>query len=111
MKTSRATSAARIRQSRPIKLSERALNRALLARQLLLRRSSLTALAVVEHLVGLQAQTPNAPYIALWSRLTDFEPRVLTELIDDRQIVRIALMRSTIHSVTSRDCFEVASAL
>ena len=107
MKPSRAISAARIRQSSPIKLSERALNRALLARQLLLRRSSLTALAAVEHLGGLQAQTPNAPYIALWSRLTDFDPRVLTELIDNRQIVRIALMRSTIHSVTSRDCLEL----
>ena len=88
-------------------LSIRALNRALLARQLLLRRSDRTVLAAVTHLVGLQAQTPNAPYLALWSRLTDFDPNLLTELINDRRVVRIALMRGTIHSVTDNDCLEL----
>lgn len=88
-------------------LSRRALNRALLDRQLLLRRSDRNVLAAVTHLVGLQAQTPNAPYFALWSRLTDFDPKLLTELINDRRVVRIALMRGTIHSVTDSDCVEL----
>lgn len=92
------------RKARPHLLSKRALNRALLARQLLLRRSDTDVLNAVTHLVGLQAQTPNAPYIALWSRLTHFDPSQLTELIHLRRIVRIALMRGTIHSVTDSDC-------
>src|ERR1700751_4402028 len=88
-------------------LSRRALNRALLARQMLLRRADCTVTGAVTHLVGLQAQTPNAPYLALWSRLTDFDPNRLTELINDRRVVRIALMRGTIHSVTDSDCLEL----
>lgn len=90
-------------------LSKRRLNRALVARQMLLCRSDLTIPEAVTHLVGLQAQTPNAPYIALWSRLKDFNPELLTALIDERRIVRIALMRGTIHSVTDSDCLELRS--
>jgi DNA glycosylase AlkZ-like len=104
---SRAKSADGARKASPSMLSKRTLNRALLARQLLLRRSDCTVLAAVTHLVGLQAQTPNAPYLALWSRLTDFDPNILTELIHDRRVVRIALMRGTIHSVTDSDCLEL----
>ncbi len=96
-----------IQKSSSSKLSKRALNRALLARQLLLNRSSDTVLNALTHLVGLQAQTPNSPYIALWSRLHDFHPQWLTELIQGRRVVRIALMRSTIHSVTDEDCLEL----
>jgi hypothetical protein len=107
MMPSRATSVDGIRKSSPPTLSRRALNRALLARQLLLRRSDRSVLSTVTHLVGLQAQTPNAPYFALWSRLTDFDPKLLTELIHDRRVVRIALMRGTIHSVTDSDCLEL----
>lgn len=92
---------------RPGMLDRRALNRALLARQLLLERSDSTVHNALTHLVGLQAQTPNAPYIALWSRLRDFNPKNLTELIRDRRVVRIALMRATIHSVTDSDCLEL----
>lgn len=92
---------------RPGMLNRRALNRALLARQLLLERSDSTVHDALTHLVGLQAQTPNAPYIALWSRLKDFAPKHLAELICDRRVVRIALMRGTIHSVTDRDCLEL----
>ncbi len=88
-------------------LNGRALNRALLARQMLLRRSDRPVLAAITHLVGLQAQTPNAPYLGLWSRLKDFDPKQLTELINDRRVVRIALMRGTIHSVTNSDCLEL----
>lgn len=84
-------------------LSKRALNRALLARQQLLVRSTLNARALVEHLVGMQAQAPEPPYIGLWSRVADFDPEELSSLIERREAVRIALMRSTIHLVTASD--------
>ena len=85
-------------------LGARALNRATLERQLLLRRSDMTALAAVEHLVGLQAQVPSNPYGALWSRLEGFRPESLSQLFEDRSVVRLPLMRSTIHLVSAADC-------
>jgi hypothetical protein len=93
-------------------LTLRALNRALLARQMLLERSPLpegpgragAVIAMVEHLAGLQAQAPFPPYYGLWSRLAGFRPADLAELLVSRQVVRIALMRSTIHLVSARDC-------
>ena len=93
-------------------LNLRALNRALLARQMLLEPSPLpegpgragAVIAVVEHLAGLQAQAPFPPYYGLWSRLAGFQPGDLAELLVSRQVVRIALMRSTIHLVSARDC-------
>lgn len=85
-------------------MSRRELNRALLDRQLLLRRSDLPALRAVEHLVGMQAQSPKAPYFGLWARLSGFEPDELTRLVLRRGVVRIALMRSTVHLVTADDC-------
>jgi Winged helix DNA-binding domain len=103
-------------------LSRRALNRALLERQLLLRRRPLPASAsskeradavieVVEHLVGLQAQAPFPPYFGLWSRLDGFRPDDLARLLLSRQVVRIALMRGTIHLVSARDCLLLRSLL
>lgn len=103
----RVRSVTSTRRSSPDMLSKRARNRALLARQFLLDRSDDTVLDALTHLVGLQAQTPNAPYIALASRLKDFDPKLLTALIYDRRVVRIALMRGTIHSVTDSDCLEL----
>ncbi len=85
-------------------LSLRALNRAFLKRQMLLRRSPLSTYETIEHLVGLQAQAPNPPYIGLWTRLQRFTADELSRLISERRVVRIALMRSTIHLVTDRDC-------
>jgi hypothetical protein len=84
-------------------LSRRALNRALLERQLLLRRAQLPVLDAIEHLAGLQSQSPQAPYIGLWTRLADFRHEALSQLIESRQAVRIALMRSTLHLVSARD--------
>jgi hypothetical protein len=84
-------------------LTRRALNRALLARQLLLGRRALPAIAAVEHLVGLQAQAPLAPYVALWARLTDFDPAELSDAILERRAVRMSLMRATIHLVSADD--------
>lgn len=85
-------------------LSQRALNRALLDRQLLLERSTLPVDAAVEHLVGLQAQSPWSPYHSLWARLDGFDPDRLGAMLVDRTVVRIVLMRSTVHLVTADDC-------
>jgi hypothetical protein len=84
-------------------LSDRALNRATLARQLLLKRSALAPIEAVTHLVGLQAQNPRDPYLALWSRLERFDPTALGQLLEDRALVRIVVMRGTIHLVTAED--------
>ena len=84
-------------------MDARARNRALLARQLLLSRVSLSPVRAVERLVGMQAQTPRSPYTALWSRLRSFDPMSLSRAIEGRKLVRIALMRSTIHLVSAAD--------
>jgi hypothetical protein len=84
-------------------LSLRELNRALLGRQLLLERADLSAADALEWLVGIQAQEPQAPYVALCSRLEPFSPDELSNLIANRDAVRGTLMRSTLHLVTSRD--------
>lgn len=85
-------------------LSQRALNRALLDRQLLLERSTMPVEAAVAHLVGLQAQSPWSPYHSLWARLQGFDPHRLGAMLVDRTVVRIVLMRSTVHLVTADDC-------
>jgi hypothetical protein len=89
---------------RPDVLTRRALGRATLARQLLLERAPIGPLDAVAHLVGLQAQVPRDPYLALWSRLDAFDPVATGVLVESRELVRVAVMRATIHLVTAEDC-------
>ncbi|MFJ5075420.1 winged helix DNA-binding domain-containing protein [Streptomyces sp. NPDC088553] len=84
-------------------LSLRALNRALLDRQFLLARTDRTPLDVIGRLVALQAQEPNWPYVGLWSRIHGFTQADLTALVEDRRVVRSALLRSTQHLTAADD--------
>jgi len=84
-------------------LDARALNRATLARQLLLERAEVPVLDAVAHLCGLQAQEPQEPFVGLWSRLHAFDPVVLSDLLVGRRVVRTHLMRRTVHLLTAED--------
>ncbi|HTX25972.1 MAG TPA: winged helix DNA-binding domain-containing protein [Streptosporangiaceae bacterium] len=85
------------------RLSLRALNRATLDRQLLLRRHAMTAQQAVAHLAGLQAQAPLAPYVGLWTRLAGFAHEDLKTILTERSVLRAHLMRNTVHLVTAAD--------
>jgi Winged helix DNA-binding domain len=84
-------------------LSQRQLNRALLARQGLLERSPAAASDVIERLVAMQAQEPFDPYVALWSRVEGFDPAELGGLIERREAVRATSLRATVHLHTAAD--------
>ncbi|MFF9086802.1 winged helix DNA-binding domain-containing protein [Streptomyces sp. NPDC014991] len=90
-------------------LDARALNRATLARQLLLHRSGRSALDAVGHLLGLQAQNTRPPYYALAARLDGFAPERLSTLMSGREVARIVTLRSTIHTHTADDCLALRS--
>ena len=84
-------------------LTLRELNRATLARQLLLERKRLSPRAVIERLVGMQAQWPSAPYVGIWTRTAGFRREVLERLLVSRAVVKATVMRQTLHLVTARD--------
>jgi hypothetical protein len=92
-------------------LSRRALNRATLARQLLLERASIGAERALEQLAGLQAQLAMPPYIGLWTRLAGFQREELDRLIADRRVVRAPLMRHTLHLMTADDYVRLRTAI
>ena len=84
-------------------LTTRQLNRALLARQMLLERSAAPITRVLDRMGGLQAQYAPAIYIGLWSRMAGLERARVTEALERRTIVQGTMMRSTIHVVSARD--------
>ena len=84
-------------------LTQKELNRATLARQLLLQPKKLTAQAVIEHLGGMQAQWPPAPYVGIWSRTTSFRREKLEQAVLGGDVVKATMMRNTLHLVTRRD--------
>jgi hypothetical protein len=84
-------------------LTLRELNRATLARQLLLERRRLSPAAVIERLVGMQAQWPSAPYVGIWSRTTSFRREALERELVRGRVVKATVMRQTLHLVTRPD--------
>jgi hypothetical protein len=93
-------------------LTQRELNRAVLARQLLLERAKLSLPKALERIGGIQAQYAPSMYVGAWSRLAGFERASLTRALVRRSVVQATLMRATIHLVSARDYwpFEVAVA-
>jgi hypothetical protein len=89
-------------------LSPRALNRALLARQLLIDRAALSIPEAIEQVGCLQTQYAPSGYVGLWSRLRDFPREALTAALEDRSVIQATLMRVTIHMVSRRDFWRYA---
>src|SRR4051812_43729621 len=92
-------------------LTQRELNRALLARQLLLERSPAPISRALERIGGLQAQYAPSMYFGLWSRLRDLDPAAITRGLERRSLVQATLMRSTIHLVSREDYWPLALAV
>jgi hypothetical protein len=81
----------------------RSLNRTMLARQMLAERTALSAFEVIKHLVAVQGQEPNWPYVGLWTRLADFRQDELVSLLRDRTVVRSTMLRRTVHLADADD--------
>ncbi len=92
-------------------LTLRELNRATLARQMLLERENVSPLEAVQRLVALQAQVTSPPYVGLWTRLNDFRREDLTRLMLERRVVRATLMRATLQLMTADDYLLLRPAL
>src|SRR6188508_3401712 len=87
------------------------LNRATLARQMLLAREKVTVVRAVERLAGLQAQLARPPFIGLWSRIEGFEAADLARAVQERKVVRATAMRATLHLMTTDDYLAFRPAL
>jgi Winged helix DNA-binding domain len=94
-----------------VTMSGRAINRATLARQLLLERAELTPVEAVGRLAGMQAQEPKHPYVGLWTRLSEFSEEQLSAAVRDRALVRATLFRGTLHLLTPADYLRFRSTL
>jgi hypothetical protein len=95
----------------PPVLTLRELNRATLARQMLLERASLSVVTAIERLAALQAQWAPSPYLALWTRLADFKRESLWNAIEKKHtVIRARLMRGTLHLVSAGDFYAYAVA-
>ncbi|MEP7291328.1 MAG: winged helix DNA-binding domain-containing protein [Chloroflexota bacterium] len=92
-------------------LTLRELNRATLARQMLLEREVILIPAALERLAGMQAQLASAPYVGLWTRLKDFQRNDLARLIEDHGVVKATMMRATLHLVTASDYVKFRATL
>ena len=92
-------------------LTQRALNRALLARQHLLARSPLGLVDVMEQMGGIQTQYAPAGYIGLWSRMRDFERPMLTQALEERSAIQATMMRATIHMVSAADYWPMTAGV
>ena len=84
-------------------LTLRELNRATLARQVLLERKRLSPRAVIERLVGMQAQWPPAPYVGIWTRTPSFRRQALERELASGRVIKATFIRQTLHLVTPRD--------
>ena len=89
----------------------RELNRATLARQMLLARDKRSVVKAVEHLLGLQAQLPRPPFTGLWSRLDGFARADLAAAVHKRTVVRATSMRGTIHLMTAADFLKLRGCI
>ena len=92
-------------------VGQRALGRALLERQHLLRPTTASAFDVIDHLVGMQTQAPLAAYVGLWTRIVDFDPEQLSRLTSERRVARASMMRCTVHLMTAADCLAIRPLL
>jgi hypothetical protein len=92
-------------------LGRRELNRAMLARQLLLERSRVPLPRALDRIAGIQAQYAPSMYVGLWSRLDGFERDALTRALEQRKVIQGTLMRSTIHLVSAADYWPLAIAV
>ncbi|WP_234974484.1 winged helix DNA-binding domain-containing protein [Williamsia sterculiae] len=97
-------------EARDVKISLRQWNRTLLTRQHLTARIDEDLLEVLDRCVGLQSQDPRAAFVGLWSRIGDFVPADLDALLTDREVVRMASLRSTLFLMDAEDARWVRSA-
>jgi hypothetical protein len=92
-------------------LTNQHLNRALLARQMLLAREPLPPVQAIERLFGMQAQQARPPFVGLWTRVAGFERGALLELLRERSVVRATMWRGTLHLLTAEDYLTYRSSM